>query len=148
MAVTQHMPKFLGFPHLTNLLHCRVVIIFVITVVVVASSLSLLLLSSCHCHCHCLVIIAVMSLSSFSLLLLSLHRHCHHCIVVVVVTSILPFGVHGGARPRVSAGGSSSVTWDAERIWAGGTHFLWMQMGGQVSTARVLDQGQACRWVV
>jgi len=54
---------------------------------------------------------------------------------------ILPFGAHRGAGLRASAGRSSSVTWDAERIWAGGTHFLWMQMGGQVSTVRVLDQG-------
>src|SRR6267142_795483 len=36
--------------------------------------------------------------------------------VIVVAVFILSFGAHGGAGPRASAGGQSSVAWDAAAI--------------------------------
>src|SRR6267142_518859 len=83
----QHVPKFLGFPHLTNLLHCCIVIIFVIVVV----SLSL----SCR-HCCCIVVVVIIT----SLLSLCCCYCCYHHIVVVIVTFVLPFGAHRGAGLR------------------------------------------------
>src|SRR6267142_1605057 len=56
----QHMPKFLGFPHLTDPLCCHVVVLFIVAVVVIITSL-----------------------------LSSSHRCCHHCIIIVIIASSL-----------------------------------------------------------
>jgi len=67
------------------------------------------------------VIIVTLSLSSL-LLLLSL-RCCHCCCHVVIVSLLLllsrsshPFGAHGDAGPRASAGRPSSVACDATAV--------------------------------
>src|SRR6266850_2442086 len=86
----QHMPKFLGFPHLTDPLCCHVVILFIVAVIVVAVVVSLSL--SYH-HCCCIVvvvvvvvvvIVVVVVVVIITSLLSSLHHrcHCHVCLTL------------------------------------------------------------------
>src|SRR6266850_3753347 len=85
------------------LLHCcRCCIVAVV-------ALLLLLLSHC-CHCHCCIIAVIVVV-----LLCCCHCHCH-IIAAIVVAFIMSFGAHEGAGPRASAGGLSSVAWDAVAI--------------------------------
>ena len=86
-------------------------------VIVITSSLSLLLLLLLLCHCHHHIVATVVVALSPPLLS---HCHCchHHChiIAAIVITFIASFGAHGGAGPRASAGGSSSIAQDAVAI--------------------------------
>src|SRR6267142_2902225 len=77
-------------------------------VIIVAVLLSLLL---CCCHCCCVVVVVAVLLSL---------SHCRHVVAIASLpchvassSSSSSHGAHRGAGPRVGAGGSYSVAWDA-----------------------------------
>src|SRR6267142_1809005 len=108
----QHMPKFLGFPHLTDPLCCHVVVLFIVAVIVVAVVVSLSL--SYH-HCCCIVVVVVVVVVVIITLLLSSSHHCcHRHIVVVIIASSLS-SLHHRCHCHVCL-----TLWSAQGCWTEG----------------------------